>query len=144
MSRSKRTGTSSFPGRNWVLGAVAIVAGTTLLYGWIIASESSTVEAGRVAAVVALFLIALACSVAAAVLPTPEGRHLAAAAGAGLLVSMGSLTLLSIGAPLFIAAGLLILAIGAGRSERRSTSKLQVILAFVIGAALPWGLMLVP
>ena len=141
MSRGKRSDTRMFPGRNWAVASAAIVGGTGLLYVWLIANQS-TREPARVAAVIALFLLALACSIGAAALRTPESRHLAAAGGTGLLVSMGYLALFSVGLLLFIAAALMIMAIAAGRAERRSTSKVWVILAFAVGAALPWLLVL--
>ena len=142
MTRGATTPAGAHPGRNWALAAAAIMGGTTPLYIWIIANEETRNDPRRVAAVIALFLLAIACSIGAAFLRAPETRHLAASGGTGLLLSLGSLTLLSIGALLFIAAGLLIMAIGAGRPERRKSSPVRVILAFAIGAALPWALVL--
>lgn len=141
MSRGKRSDARPFPGRNWAVGSAAIVGGTSLLYVWLIANQS-TRDPARVAAVITLFLLALACSIGAVALRTPESRHLAAAGGTGMLVSMGYLALFSVGLLLFIAAALMIMAIAAGRAERRSTSKVRVILAFAAGAALPWLLVL--
>lgn len=138
MSRSSRAGTPAFAGRSWALGAAAVVGGTTLLYIWILANQSDGNDPVRVASFGALLALALACSIGAAMLRTAGSRHLAAAAGTGLLLSMGSLALFSIGALLFIAAGLLIMAIAAERGERRSSSKVRVVLAFAVGAVLPW------
>ena len=76
-------------------------------------------------------------------LRTPEARHVSAAAGTGVLLSLGVLALLSVGLLLLVAAGLLIMTIAAGREERRSSSKVRVILAFAVGAALPWALVLI-
>jgi hypothetical protein len=129
--------TRASAGRNWALGAAAIVVGTTLLYVWIISNESGN-DPARVASFGALLVLALACSIGGAMLRTAESRHLAAAGGTGLLLSMGAVALFSIGALLFIAAGLLIMAIAAEREERRSSSKILVIAAFAVGAALPW------
>jgi hypothetical protein len=123
------------------MAAAVVTGGTTLIYIWLIANQSTSRPA-RVAAVLALFLLALACTVGAVLLRTPEGRHLAAAGGTGMLISMGYLALFSVGLLLLVAAGLLILAIGAGRAERRRSSKARVILAFAVGAALPWLLVL--
>lgn len=123
------------------MAAAVVVGATTVLYLWLIANQS-TRNPGRVAAVAALFLLALACAIGAVLLRTPEARHLAAAGGTGLLVSMGYLALFSVGALLLVAAGLLIIAIAAGRVERRESSPVRVILAFAIGAALPWALVL--
>lgn len=132
----------AFPGRSWALGASAIVGGTTVLYVWLIANESGN-DLARVGAVLALFVLATGCSIGAAALPTPERRHLAAAGGTGILLSLGVLALFSVGLLLLVAAGLLIMAIAAGRGDRRESSKLLVIAAFVIGAALPWALVLI-
>lgn len=140
MSRKSRARTRAFQGRSWALGAAAVVVGTTLLYVWILANEPDGNDPARVASFGALLALALGCSIGAAMLRTAESRHLVAAAGTGLLLSMGSLALLSIGALMFIAAGLLIMAIAAEREERRSPSKVRVVLAFAVGAALPWVL----
>ena len=130
------------PGRTWALAAAAITGGTTVLYVWLITNESNN-DSARVAAVIALFLLATACSIGAVALRTAEGRHLAAAGGTGILLSLGVLALLSVGLLLLVAAGLLIIAIAAGRGERRESSKLLVIATFSIGAALPWALVLI-
>jgi hypothetical protein len=130
----------SFPGRTWALGAAAIAGGATIIFGWLVANEATGSDAGRVAAVFALFLSATACAAGAAVLGTPEARHLSAAAGTGLLVSLGVLALSSIGLVLLVAAGMLIMAIAAGRADRRTSSRIRVIAAFVLGAALPFAL----
>jgi 4-amino-4-deoxy-L-arabinose transferase-like glycosyltransferase len=132
----------AFPGRSWALGAAAVVGGTTVLYVWLIANESGN-DLARVGAVLALFVLATACSIGAAVLRTPGRRHLAAAGGTGILLSLGVLALFSVGLLLLVAAGLLIMAVAAGRDERRQSSKLLVIVAFAIGAALPWALVLI-
>ncbi len=132
---------SSIQGRNWAFGAAAIVAGTTAIYVWIIVGEQDT-DPGRVAAVIAVFLLAVACAIGGGVLPTAEGRHLAAAAGAGLLLSMGVLAIFSVGSFLLVAAGLLIMSIGAGRTEDRHTPPVLVVLAFAAGAGIPWALVL--
>jgi hypothetical protein len=117
-----------------------VAAGSTLLYGWLVAKEATRSDAGRVVAVFALFLLATACAVGTLVLRTPEARHLIAAAGTGLLVSLGVLALSSIGVILLVAAGMLIMAVAAGRPERRASSPIPVIAAFVLGAALPFAL----
>ena len=137
MTRRPSAHTQANAGRRWALGAAAVTGGATLLYVWIVTDESGN-DPARVASFGALFVLALACSIAAAMLRAAEWRHLAAACGTGLLLSMGSLALLSIGALLFIGAGLLIMAIAAEREERRASSKVRVIVAFAAGAALPW------
>lgn len=123
------------------MGAAAVVAGATAIYVWIIVGEQDT-DPGRVAAVIAVFLLAVGCAIGGAVLQTAEGRHLAAAAGAGLLSSMGVLAIFSIGSFLLLAAGLLIMSIGAGRTEDRHTRPALVVLAFAAGAGIPWVLVL--
>ncbi|HEY7399394.1 MAG TPA: hypothetical protein VH989_00695 [Actinomycetota bacterium] len=142
-ARSKARPRPSSAGRNWAIAAAVVTGGSTLLYVWLIANESDEQDLGRVAAVVGLFLLATACAIGAVVLRSPDARHVAGAAGTGLLVSLGVLALFSIGLLLLLAAGLLIMAIGAARSERRTTSKARVLLAFAAGAALPWALVLV-
>jgi hypothetical protein len=132
---------SSIRGRNWAFGAAAVVAGATAIYVWIIVGEQDT-EPGRAGAVIAVFLLAVACAIGGAVLPSAEGRHLAAAAGAGLLLSMGVLAIFSVGSFLLVAAGLLIMSIGAGRTEDRHTPPALVVLAFAAGAGIPWALVL--
>ncbi|MGH2630778.1 MAG: hypothetical protein ACRDHI_09495 [Actinomycetota bacterium] len=135
-----RIQTRSFPGRSWALAAAVIAGGTALLYIWLIATETPRNDPDRVAAVIALFLLAAAGAIGAVLLRSPEARHVAAAAGTGLLLSLGVLALASIGVLLLIAAGLLIMAIAAGRAEGRASSPLRVIAAFVAGAALPFAL----
>ena len=142
MSRRKATKARAFHGRSWAIAAAVVTAGSTVYYVWLIANESSENDLGRVGIVIAFFLLATACATGAAVLRTPDGRHLAAAAGAGLLLSLGVLALASIGLVLLIAAGLLIMAIAAGRDERRTSSPVQVIVAFGAGAVIPWVLVL--
>lgn len=132
---------SASQGRNWALGAAAVVGGATAIYVWIIVREQDN-DPGRVGAVIALFLLAVACAIGGAVLRTPEGRHLAAAAGAGLLLSMGVLAIFSVGSFLLVGAGLLIMSIGAGRTEDRHTPPALVVIAFAAGAGLPWALVL--
>lgn len=131
----------SKPGRNWAAAAAVVVGATTLVYLWLIANQS-TRDLARVSLVAALFLLAVAAAIGAATLRTPEARHLAAAGGTGLLLSMGVLAIFSVGTFLLVAAGLLIIAIAAGRAEGRRSSPIGVFLAFVVGAALPWALVL--
>ena len=131
----------SQPGRNWAAAAAVVVGATTLVYLWLIANQS-TRDLARVSLVAALFLLAVAAAIGAATLRTPEARHLAAAGGTGLLLSMGVLAIFSVGTFLLVAAGLLITAIAAGRVGGRRSSRIGVLLAFVVGAALPWALVL--
>lgn len=141
--KSRQVRAGSHPGRSWAVVAAVVAGGTTILYVWIIAAESDEHDLGRVAAVIVLFLLATVCAIGAAMLRTPEARHVSAAAGTGVLLSLGVLALLSVGLLLLVAAGLLIMTIAAGREERRSSSKVRVILAFAVGAALPWALVLI-
>ena len=132
---------SPTPGRSWHLLAASLTGVATGLYLWIIAGEGNN-DLGRVALVAALLLSALAGAVGGALLPTATGRHLAAAGATGLLLSMGVLAIFSIGSLLLVAAGLLIVGIGAGRSPERHTPPLLVIAAFGAGGGLPWLLVL--
>ncbi|MEX1264596.1 MAG: hypothetical protein WEE66_11825 [Actinomycetota bacterium] len=131
----------SQPGRNWAAAAAVVVGATTLVYLWLIENRS-TRDLARVSLVAALFLLALAAAIGAATLRTPEARHLAAAGGIGLLLSMGVLAIFSVGSFLLVAAGLLIIAIAVGRAGGRRSSPIAVLLAFVVGAAVPWALVL--
>lgn len=131
----------SQPGRNWAAAAAVVVGATTLIYLWLVANRS-TRDLARVSLVAALFLLALAAAIGAATLRTPEARHLAAAGGIGLLLSMGVLAIFSVGSLLLVAAGLLIIAIAVGRAGDRRSSPIAVLLAFVVGAAVPWALVL--
>ena len=132
---------SGNPGRTWSLLAAAVTGGAAGLYLWIITSEGDN-DPGRVALVAALLLSALAGAIGGALLPTAAGRHLAAAVATGLLLSLGVLAIFSIGSFLLVAAGLLIVGIGAGRTQERQTPPALVIAAFVAGAGLPWVLVL--
>lgn len=129
------------PGRNWAAAAAVVVGATTLVYLWLIANQS-TRDLARVSLVAALFLLAVVAAIGAATLRNAEARHLAAAGGTGLLLSMGVLAIFSVGTFLLVAAGLLIIAIAAGRVGGRRSSRIGVLLAFVVGAALPWALVL--
>jgi heme/copper-type cytochrome/quinol oxidase subunit 3 len=141
--KSRQVREGSHPGRSWAVAAAGVAGGTSILYVWIIATESTRNDPARVAAVIALFLLATVCAIGTAMLAAPEARHVTAAAGTGVLLSLGVLALASVGLLLLVAAGLLIMAIAAGREERRSSSKVRVILAFAIGIALPWALVLI-
>lgn len=136
---SERSGSKPGRSRTWALAAGALVGATTVLYVWLIANQSPR-DLARVAVVVALFVLALAATIGAVVLGTPELRHLAAAGGVGLLLSMGWLAIFSVGLFLLVAAGLLIAAIGAERDGGRRTPGILVFAALVAGAGMPWVL----
>jgi hypothetical protein len=132
---------SRSPSRTWPLLAAAVIGGTTGLYLWIVGNQTND-DPWRVGLVAVLLLSALAGAIGGALLPTAAGRHLAAAVATGLLLSLGVLAIFSIGSFLLVAAGLLIVGIGAGRTPERHTPPLLVIGAFVVGAGLPWVLVL--
>jgi hypothetical protein len=124
-------------------GAAVVVGATIALYLVIIVAQSER-RWPRVALVLVLFAAALGCAVGASALRGAQARALAAAGGAGLLLSMGYLALFSVGLLLLIAGVMLVVWLARTRAERRGSSPAGSILAFVVGAVAPWGLVVLP
>lgn len=119
----------------------AIVAATTVLYVSIISSQGE-VQIGTVALVVLLLVAALACVIATVSLDDVASRGIAGYAAAGILLSMGVVGLFSIGLPLLVAGILMVAWLARTSPDRRGAGTLAPIAAFVVGAVLPWTLLL--
>jgi hypothetical protein len=129
------------PGRALGLATMIVVVAVLAFYLFLISSQS-TRDLGRVGAVVALFLAVLACIIGALMLETPSGRGIAGAGAAGLLLSMSVLALFSIGLLLLVGAILSIVWLVRTKSERREVSSVPIVVAFCVGALLPWAILL--
>jgi hypothetical protein len=132
---------ASAPGRALGVTTMLIVVAVLAFYLFLISSQS-TRDLGRVGAVVASFLAVLACTVGALMLETPSGRGIAGAGAAGLLLSMSVLALFSIGLLLLVGAILSIVWLVRTKSERRGVSSVPIVVAFCVGALLPWAILL--
>ncbi|MGH2630776.1 MAG: hypothetical protein ACRDHI_09485 [Actinomycetota bacterium] len=128
-------------GRGVAVAAIVVVAGVLVHYLSVIASQS-TRELARVGFVVLLFLAVLACIAGTLILDSASTRGVVGAGAAGLLLSMSYLALFSIGLLLLVGAVLAIVWLVRTRSERRDSSPIPTIAAFVVGAILPWSLLL--
>lgn len=139
---ASRLGDLARDGRLLPIGAAALVALTIATYVTVIVRQETTSDLATVGAVIALLLIALTGSVCSLVLPSPDARGVAAAGASGVLLSMGVLGLFSIGLLLLIAGVLLVMWMRRTRPQRGGAYRATVV-AFLIGAVLPWGLALV-
>jgi 4-amino-4-deoxy-L-arabinose transferase-like glycosyltransferase len=128
-------------GRLLPIGAAALVALTIATYVTVIIRQETTSDLTTVGFVIALLLIALTGSVCALVLASPDARGVAAASASGVLLSLGVLGLFSIGLLLLIAGILLVMWMKRTRVQRGGAYRATVV-AFLIGAVLPWGLAL--
>ena len=128
-------------GRALGVTTMLVVMAVLAFYLFLISSQS-TRDLGRVGAVVALFLAVLVCIVGALILETPSGRGIAGAGAAGLLLSMSVLALFSIGLILLVGAILSIVSLVRTRPERREVSSVPIVVAFGVGALLPWVILL--
>ena len=129
-------------GRLLPIAAAALVALTIATYVTVIVRQETTSDLATVGFVIALLLIALTGSVCALLLASPDARGVAAAGASGVLLSMGVLGLFSIGLLLLIAGVLLVMWMKRTRVQRGGAYRATVV-AFLIGAVLPWGLALV-
>jgi 4-amino-4-deoxy-L-arabinose transferase-like glycosyltransferase len=128
-------------GRLLPIAAAALVALTIATYVTVIVRQETTPDLTTVGFVIALLLIALTGSVCALVLASPDARGVAAASASGVLLSLGVLGLFSIGLLLLIAGVLLVMWMKRTRAQRGGAYRATVV-AFLIGAVLPWGLAL--
>jgi hypothetical protein len=129
-------------GRLLPIAAAALVALTIATYVTVIVRQGTNSDLATVGFVIALLLIALTGSVCALVLASPDARGVAAAGASGVLLSLGVLGLFSIGLLLLIAGVLLVMWMKRTRVQRGGAYRATVV-AFLIGAVLPWGLALV-
>ena len=124
----------------WPAAAAAIlVICVFALYLGIIVGQGEA-EVGRVAFVGVLLSAVAACCVTAAVSHDDRVRSRAAWARVGALLSLGVLAIFSVGLPLLVAGGLLTgaaLKMGVPPGSGRGA-----VAAFVVGALLPWSLLL--
>ena len=124
------------------IGAAALVALTIATYVTVVVRQETTSDLTGVGAVIALLLIALTGSVCALVLTSPDARGVAAAAASGVLFSLGVLGIFSIGL-LLLMAGILLVMWMKRTGVQRGGAYRATLVAFLIGAVLPWGLALV-
>lgn len=129
-------------GRLLPIGAAALVALTIATYVTVVVRQETTSDLTGVGAVIALLLIALTGSVCALVLTSPDARGVAAAAASGVLFSLGVLGIFSIGL-LLLMAGILLVMWMKRTGVQRGGAYRATLVAFLIGAVLPWGLALV-
>lgn len=118
-----------------------VVTGVLVLYLVLISGESDN-DALGVALVVVYFLVPIAGLVGALTLDSASARGAAGAAASGILLSMGVLAIFSIGLPVLIGAVLAIAWVLITQPERRGSSPLPTVAAFVVGGILPWSLLL--
>jgi hypothetical protein len=129
-------------GRLLPIAAAALVSLTIATYVTVIVRQGTNSDLATVGFVIALLLIALTGSVCALALASPDARGVAAAGASGVLLSLGVLGLFSIGLLLLIAGVLLVMWLKRTRVQRGGSYRATVV-AFLIGAVLPWGLALV-
>ena len=130
-------------GRLLPIGAAALVALTIATYVTVVVRQQTTSDLTRVGGlVIALLLVALTGSVCALVLTSPDARGVAAAAASGVLFSLGVLAIFSIGLLLLMAGVLLVMWMKRTGVQRGGAYRATLV-AFLIGAVLPWGLALV-
>ena len=124
----------------WPAAAAAIlVIFVFALYLGIIVGQGEA-DVTRVAFVGVLLSMVAACCVTAAVSLDARVRSRAAWAGVGALLSLGVLAIFSLGLPLLVAGGLLTggaLKMGVPPGSDRGAAA-----AFVVGALVPWSLLL--
>lgn len=129
--------------RGFTLAAAAIIGATTVLYVSVIVSQGD-VQVARVGFVVLLLLTALASVIGTMTLGDPAARGAAGFAAAGLLLSMGYLALFSVGLLLLVAGILMVVWLVRTQDQRRGSGRLVPVVAVIVGAALPWTLILLP
>jgi len=137
-----RLGALALDGRLLLIGAAALVTLTIATYVTVIVRQETTSDVTTVGAVIVLLLIALAGSVCALVLASPDAKGVAASGASGVLLSLGVLGLFSIGLLLLIAGALLVMWMKRTSAQRGGAYR-ATLAAFLIGAVLPWGLALV-
>jgi hypothetical protein len=130
-------------GRAVAIAAIVVNAGVLAVYLAVITSESDN-DVARVAIAVLFLVLPIAGLVGALTLDSPSARGVVGAGAAGLLLSLGVLTLLSIGLLVLIAAALALAWVVRTQPEREGSSPLPTLAAFVVGAILPWSLLLLP
>jgi hypothetical protein len=128
-------------GRGLAIAVAVIVGATTVLYVWLIV-EQGDVEVGQFALVLLLFLAAFASVIGALKFDSADARGVSGFGAAGILLSMGYLALFSVGLPLLVAGMLMVVWLVRTRNQRLGDGRLTSVSAFIIGAVLPWTLVL--
>jgi len=126
------------------MSAAVIVALTTVLYVTIMVSQGdgSVTRAGFVVLLLVAAIVGVVGSMTFADLAT---RGAAAGFAAGVLISLGTLALLSIGLLLIIAGVLMVLWLTRTQAERRAPGGgPRTVIACVVGALMPLGLLFAP
>ncbi len=123
------------------MSAAVIVALTTVLYVTIMVSQGDGVVT-RAGFVVVLLVAAIAGVVGSMTFDDLATRGAAAGFATGVLFSLGTLALLSIGLLLLIAGVLMVVWLIRTQEERRlSGGGLRTVIACVVGALLPLSLL---
>jgi hypothetical protein len=128
-------------GRAVAVAAIVVNVGVLTVYLTVITSQSDN-DVVRVAIAVVFLSLPIVGLVGALTLGSASVRGVAGAGAAGFLLSMGVLSLVSIGLLVLIAAALAIAWVLRSGPDRKGSSPIPTLAAFVVGAALPWGLFL--
>jgi len=128
-------------GRGLAVAAIAVVAGVLVLYLVLISAESGN-GVLQVGFVVLYFLVPIACLAGTLMLDSASARGIMGSGAAGFLLSFSVLAVFSVGYPLLIGAALTIAWVVRSRPERAGSSPIPTIAAFVVGAILPWSVLL--
>lgn len=131
---------SALPRGRLPAAAAAMVSVTIAVYLALIVSQGEE-EVARVAFVLLLLVLALACIVGTMRFRDRGNRGMAGFAATGMLLSMGFLALFSVGLLLMIAGLLMIAWIVRTHGQRRGDRWALDLLAFVVAALLPWTLL---
>jgi hypothetical protein len=131
-------------GDGLAMSAAVIVGLTTVLYVAIMVSQDEG-EVARVGYVVVLLATAIAGVIGSMTFGDLATRGAAAGFAAGVLISLGTLALLSIGLLLIIAGVLMVLWLTRTQEERRASGGgPRTVIACVVGALLPLILLFTP
>jgi hypothetical protein len=126
------------------VSAAVIVALTTVLYVTIIVSQDEG-DIARVGFVVVLLAAAIAGAIGSMTFHDLATRGAAAGFAAGVLISLGTLALLSIGLLLLIAGVLMVVWLIRTQEQRRASGGVpRTVIACVVGALLPLALLFQP
>ena len=131
-------------GDGLAMSAAVIVALTTVLYVTIIVSQGDGMVT-RAGFVVVVLVTAFAGVIGSMTVADLATRGAVAGFAAGLLISLGTLALLSIGLLLIIAGVLMVLWLTRTQLERRASGGgPRTVIACVVGALLPLCLLFAP
>lgn len=128
-------------GRAVALAAIVVNVGVLAIYVAVITSQPDN-DLDRIGIVLLFLFLPIVGLVGALTLGSPSARGIGGSGAAGLLLSLGVLSLFSIGLLVLIAAGLALAWVVRSQPDREGSSPLPTIAAFVVGAVLPWSLLL--